>query len=165
MTVAHLGLGSNVGDRAANLTRALALLAERGVRVTEISPVYETDPVGYADQPAFLNAACSVETELSPHDLLATVKGVEDEVGRTPTFVSGPREIDVDIILYGDAVVEEEDLVIPHPRMAVRAFVLVPLADIAAGAAHPGLGVTVGALLARVSGREGVRWWGRAPLG
>ncbi len=163
MTVAYLALGGNVGDRAANLSRALALLLGHGVRVLEVSPVYETDPVGYADQPPFLNAACRVETGLSPRGLLAAVKAVEAEVGRTPTFLNGPREIDVDIILYGDAVVEEEDLVIPHPRMAERAFVLVPLADVAADAVHPALAVTVTRLLTEVDDRDGVRRWGTLP--
>lgn len=163
MTVAYLALGSNVGDRAANLSRALALLPGYGVRVTEVSPVYETDPVGYAEQPPFLNAACRAETALSPHELLAAVKAVEAEVGRTPTFVHGPREIDVDIILYGDVRVDTEDLVIPHPRMAQRAFVLVPLADIAGEVVHPALGATVASLLASVEGRDGVRWWGPPP--
>lgn len=167
MTVAYLALGGNVGERAANIARALDLLGARGIRVRDVSPLYETDPVGYADQPPFLNAACRVETALTPRELLAAVKAVEAEVGRTPTFVSGPREIDLDIILYGDTVLDEPDLVIPHPRMAERAFVLVPLADIASDAAsdaaHPTLGATVAELLARVSGREGVRLWGPPP--
>ena len=163
MTVAYLALGGNVGDRAANIARALDLLGARGIRVRDVSPVYETDPVGYADQPRFLNAACRVETALTPRELLAAVKAVEAEVGRTPTFVSGPREIDLDIILYGDTVLDEPDLVIPHPRMAQRAFVLVPLADIAADAAHPTLSATVAELLAAVGGREGVRLWAPPP--
>ena len=104
-----------------------------------------------------------METALSPRGLLAAVKAVEAEVGRTTTFPNGPREIDVDIILYGDAIVEEEDLVIPHPRMAERAFVLVPLADVAADAVHPALGLTVTRLLTEVDGRDGVRRWRTLP--
>ena len=163
MTVAYLALGGNVGDRAANLARALALLPRHGVEVREVSPVYETAPVGFTGQPLFLNAACRVETDLSPQGLLAAVKAVEAEVGRTPTFHHGPREIDVDIIFYGEACVEEPGLVIPHPRMAQRAFVLVPLADVAADAVHPTLGVTVADLLSQVEGGDSVRWWGPTP--
>ena len=163
MTVAYLALGGNMGDRSANLSRALALLPQHGVHVLEVSPVYETDPVGYADQPPFLNAACRVKTALSPRELLEAVKAVEAEVGRTPTFLNGPREIDVDIILFGDEIVEEDDLVIPHPRMTGRAFVLVPLVDVAADAVHPALGVTVTELLTEVDGRDGVRRWGTLP--
>ena len=163
MIVAYLGLGSNVGDRAVNLSQALHLLGERGVQVQAVSPIYETDPVGFTEQPPFLNAACRVETTLSPSELLATVKAVEAAIGRTPSFANGPREIDLDIIFYADARVEEDGLTIPHARMAERAFVLQPLADIAPEVAHPVLGVTVAELLAAVDGRAGVRWWGAVP--
>ena len=161
MTTAYLGLGSNVGVRESNLRQALKFLSGHGDAVQEISPVYETNPVGYADQPAFLNCVCRFETELKPKDLLSTVKGIEGLVGRAPTFQNGPREIDIDILFYGDVVVESKVLTIPHVRIAERAFVLVPLADIAPEIVHAGSGQTVAELLNSVDGKEGVRLWGR----
>ena len=163
MTTVYLGLGSNVGVREDNLRQALKFLTGHGSSVQQQSPVYETDPVGYADQPPFLNCVCQVETDLSPEDILSTIKSIEDAVGRTPTFRNGPREIDIDILFYGDVVLEIEGLTIPHPRIAERAFVLVPLADIARDVAHPVTGQTVAMLLASVEGKEGVRLWGQLP--
>lgn len=165
MTTAYLGLGSNVGSREGNLRQALKFLSGHGDAVQEVSPVYETDPVGYADQESFLNCACRFETDLKPKELLATVKGIEGLVGRTPTFQNGPREIDIDILLYGDVVVESEELTIPHARMAERAFVLVPLADIAPDIVDPVSGKTVAELFDSVDGKEGVRLWGELLLG
>jgi 2-amino-4-hydroxy-6-hydroxymethyldihydropteridine diphosphokinase len=161
MTTVYLGLGSNVGSREGNLRQALKFLNGPADAVQEVSPVYETDPVGFADQGSFLNCVFRFETELKPKDLLSTVKGIEGLVGRTPTFPNGPREIDIDILLYGDLVMASEVLTIPHPRMAERAFVLVPLADIAPDVAHAASGLTVAELLDSVDGKEGVRLWGR----
>lgn len=150
MPTATIALGSNLGDRAANLAAAIAHLDERG-RVTAISPVYETPPWGVTDQPAYYNQVVQVQTELAPHALLQALKETEAELGRDPGGRRyGPRLIDFDIVLYGDLVLTSYSLTIPHPRLIERAFVLVPLADIAPGLVHPRLGVTVRQLLARV---------------
>ena len=155
MVEVFLGLGSNLGDREENLREALRRLAG-GVQIDAVSSFYDTDPVGYLDQRAFLNAVCSGQTELTPEDLLALAKSVEAEMGRQPTFRDGPRLIDVDILAYGNEVAITDDLAIPHPRMAERAFVLVPLSEIAPGWRHPVLGKTARELAAGVS-HDGVR--------
>lgn len=159
----YLGLGSNLGDRLAALTDALDLLdAAPGLTLTAVSSVYETAPWGVVEQPAFLNLAAGLATTLAPVDLLAVCQGVERRVGRTPTYRWGPRVIDIDILLYGDAVVSRDkpDLQIPHPRLRERAFVLAPLGEIAADVKAPPDGATVGELLAEVAGVDGVKRWG-----
>src|SRR2546426_525753 len=132
----YLGLGSNLGDREANIRSAIALLSQH-LAIVKAAPIYETEPLGYADQPSFLNTACLVSTELSPEELLRLAKNIEKEIGRTPSFLNGPREIDIDILMYGDLVLDIPGLSIPHLRIAERAFVLVPLAEIAPGVVHP----------------------------
>jgi 2-amino-4-hydroxy-6-hydroxymethyldihydropteridine diphosphokinase len=140
---AYLGLGSNLGDRPENLGRAVALLGARdGVAVVRTSSVYETAPVGPA-QPDFLNAVAEVDTTLSPRDLLEACLGVEEEMGRVRGERWGPRVIDVDLLLYDDERVDEPNLVVPHPRMHERAFVLVPLAELAPDVVLPD-GRTIG---------------------
>jgi 2-amino-4-hydroxy-6-hydroxymethyldihydropteridine diphosphokinase len=133
MTRAYVGLGANVGNRRENLDRAVELLAaERGVRVLAVSSVRETDPVGYQDQPRFLNAACAVETELGPRELLERLLAIERALGRErtgPRF--GPRTIDLDLLLYGDETLDQPGLTVPHPRLAERLFVLEPLHELA----------------------------------
>jgi 2-amino-4-hydroxy-6-hydroxymethyldihydropteridine diphosphokinase len=127
-----LGLGSNIGDRAASINRARRLIdGVSGVRVIRASSLIETKPVGYEDQPDFINAVIEIETTLPPRDLLFEIKRIEREMGREETFRFGPRIIDIDILLFGDRVVDEPGLVIPHPRMHERRFVLEPLAEIA----------------------------------
>ena len=157
--IAYLGLGSNLGDREDNLRKALSLLGQQG-RLTAISSVYETEPWEYTPQPLFLNLVCAVETHLGPWELLELAQGVERRLGRVVTFRYGPRTIDVDILLYGDEVMETSRLQIPHPGIPERAFILVPLAEIAPGLVHPRLKKTIGELLAEVPGREGVSRWG-----
>ena len=154
-TTAYLGLGSNLGDREVNLREALSLLG-RGESLTALSSVYETEPWGYTSQPPFLNLVCALETNLSPHGLLELAHGVERELGRAPTFRYGPRSMDVDILLYGNEVIQTPDLQVPHPLISQRAFVLVPLAEIAPGLVHPSLGKSIEELLAEVPGREKV---------
>lgn len=141
-----LALGSNLGDRAANLRAALGLLAERGARAVRVSAAWETPPVP-ADQPRYLNAAAVVETDLAPEELLAVAKEVERLLGRRPSGRWRPRPIDVDLLFHGGREVASETLTLPHPRIAERAFVLLPLAEIADGPL-PVLGKSAAELLA-----------------
>ncbi|MGO4126351.1 2-amino-4-hydroxy-6-hydroxymethyldihydropteridine diphosphokinase [Inquilinus sp. YAF38] len=139
-------LGTNLGDREANLRRAIAWL-RRETTVDAVSAVYETAPMYDTDQGAFLNMCVAARTALSPEALLARLKAAEAEIGRVPSRPNGPRLIDLDLLLYGDRVVDRAELVVPHPRMAERGFVLAPAADVAAGWIHPGEGRSVAALL------------------
>ncbi len=151
----YLALGTNLGRRDANLRAALAALAP-DVRVRRVSPVYETEPWGFSDQPAFFNQVVEASTRLTPEELLSFLKYLEVRLGRQPTFRNGPRLIDVDILFYDDLVLEMETLSIPHPGLAERVFVLAPLADLAPKFPHPRLKVAIGDLLARLD-QAGVR--------
>lgn len=149
----YLGLGSNLGDRDANLRRAVEALAPEVV-VVQLSAVYDTAPVLVTEQPRFHNIAALCATALTPHSLLGYVKRIEAELGRVQNIRYGPRVIDVDILLYGQIVLETEDLTIPHPRLAERAFVLAPLAEIAPGLRHPVLGATIQQLADAVASQD-----------
>ncbi len=153
----YLGLGSNMGDRQQNLDRALDLLSQR-LRVTRVSSAYDTEPVGNVNQPRFLNLVCQVYTRLAPQALLALAKGIECKLGRT-SVTQQPRPIDIDILFYGDLVLDTPELVIPHPRLANRAFVLVPLTEIAPDLIHPIYRKTIKELLSRSTETQGVLKW------
>ena len=137
----YLGLGSNLGNRQENLDWALDLLSQR-VRMGKVSSVYETEPVGNLNQPRFLNIVCEAYTRLEPEQLLVLGKGIETKLGRTGKS-NDPRPIDIDVLFYGDRVIDTPELVIPHPRLHERAFVLIPLAEIAPELVHPVMGKTV----------------------
>ena len=158
MSKVYLSLGSNLGDREDALCRALTLLAA-AVSVQAVSALYETDPVGYAAQGPFLNAVVRGETGLAPGDLLAKAKEIEQQVGRTPTVRWGPRVVDVDILMYGEARVREEGLEIPHPRLAERRFVLTPLREIAGDLVHPVTMERIADLEAKARQTSEVRLW------
>lgn len=148
MARAYLSIGSNLGGRLENCLIAVAKLAHAGeVEVSSVSAAYETEPQGKTDQPDFVNVAVEVETQLSPHALLDVCKQIEDRMGRSPGERWGPRVIDLDVLLYEDRVVEDDDLVLPHPRMHERRFVLQPLVEIAAMVRHPLLEKTSAELL------------------
>ncbi|TML90052.1 MAG: 2-amino-4-hydroxy-6-hydroxymethyldihydropteridine diphosphokinase [Actinobacteria bacterium] len=149
---AYVGLGSNLGDREATLRQAVAALREvPGVRIVAVSAFRETDPVGFLDQPRFLNGAAAIETELSPQELLAALLEVERGLGRIRGGERyGPRTVDLDLLVYGDVTLAEPGLEIPHPRLHERRFALEPLAELAPGLEIPGKG-PVEALLAELN--------------
>lgn len=154
-TTIYLALGTNLGDRAANVRAAVHMLAPE-IQVERMSSLYETEPAYVTDQPRFLNAALRATTGLDPHLLLAKLKRVERDLGRVATVRNGPRLIDLDVLLYGDLTLCIEQLVVPHPRIAERPFVLVPLAEIAPDLLIPGYAETVSALAERVHGNGDV---------
>ncbi len=151
MPIAYIALGSNLGDREAILVAATDRLGGLG-RVVARSSLYQTEPVGYRDQPAFLNAALALETELEPLPLLYALLSIERELGRDRSrgLPKGPRILDLDLLLLGDAIVAAEDLTLPHPALAHRRFVLAPLAEIAPDLRHPQLKQTMTDLLAQL---------------
>lgn len=154
--IAYLSLGSNLGDRAATLRAAVAQLEVAG-RVVAVSALYETQPVEVQDQPWFLNCVAAIETGKSPRELLQLALGIEAAMGRIRMRDKGARKIDIDLVLLGDSVVDEQGLKIPHPSMHLRRFVLEPLVEIAPEARHPGLGKTARELLAALGEAQTVR--------
>ncbi|MGE5569403.1 MAG: 2-amino-4-hydroxy-6-hydroxymethyldihydropteridine diphosphokinase [Rhodospirillales bacterium] len=153
MKTVYLSLGSNLGDRERNLREAIRMLGEAGVRVLRISSLYETEPVDLRDQPWFLNLVLEAETELFPKQLLARIRKIELDLGRKRLRPKGPRTADIDILLYGDFVIDTEELTVPHPRMAERRFVLEPLAELAPELRHPVTRRTIRELLAGTAGQ------------
>lgn len=161
MATAYLCLGSNLGEREKNLTQALSLLSQE-INMEKVSPVYETEPVGYKEQPLFLNLVCQITTDLNPRELLRLAKNIERKMGRAPSRqINSPRLIDIDILFYDNTIIETQDLTIPHPRLSQRAFVLIPLAEIAPKLVHPVLGNSIAELASNVPGTSGVRKYNR----
>lgn len=158
LVAVYLSLGSNLGDREKNIAQALELLTPK-VSIDRTSSLYETEPVGHLEQPRFLNAVCRATTRLTPWELLDLVKGIEEALGRLPSFPNAPRPIDIDIIFYADQVINSPRLTIPHPRLEERAFVLIPLAEIAPDLVHPASRRKVRELVKEVRELEGVRKW------
>lgn len=155
LAIAYLGLGSNLGEREENLRQALTLLSAK-VNLEEVSSVYETEPVGFKEQPLFLNMTCRISTNLPPEELFHLAKDIETRMGRVPSFPNAPRIIDIDILFYDNTIMETQNLTIPHPRLHGRAFVLIPLAEIAPDLVHPRLSKSIAHLVKDVEGQEGV---------
>ncbi len=164
MSFLVLGVGSNLfandtkNGRKRNIEQAIELLIENGMRLEYKSSIYESEPVSEIEQPRFLNVALGLKTELAPQACLKLVQQIETKLGRVRTVKNGPRTIDLDILFYDQLVISSKDLVIPHPRMHQRAFVLVPLAEILPDYLHPVYNMTVAELLTRVK-TEGVKLW------
>lgn len=157
MKRAYISIGSNLGDRAGYLRRALDLVQEqKGARLVQVSSLYETEPVGGVEQGKFLNAVFSLDTALGPYELLGVLQEIEAHLGRKRDLRWGPRTVDLDILCYGETVLEDPLLTLPHPRLTERAFVLVPLVEIAPSLEHPLSGKTMAAHLEALADRGGV---------
>ena len=157
MQAVYIGFGSNIGDRLTHIQNAIhALSKTEGITLQKISAVYKTDPVGYEAQAHFLNGVAAIQTDLPPLSLLHTLKDIEIAIGRKHRIRWGPREIDLDILIYGDLCLQTEKLVIPHPEMHLRRFVLVPLAEIVPDLVHPVFQETVQILLERLEDEKSV---------
>ena len=161
-TTVYLSLGSNLGDREKNLRTAIAALADAKARVIRVSSFYETEPVDLREQPWFLNCAVQAETELPPLELLRALRAIESQMGSKKLVPKGPRLIDLDILLYGDEIIDTPELQVPHPRMLMRRFVLMPLAEIAPNFKHGSWKGTVSRLLKNLPDPSVVRKFERA---
>jgi 2-amino-4-hydroxy-6-hydroxymethyldihydropteridine diphosphokinase len=155
MVKAYLGLGSNMGDREYNAKEAIGLLGDK-CKILRISSLYETEPVGYVNQDWFLNCVVEVETELEPRELLSFLQSIEERLKRTRRVKYGPRTIDLDILFYGDMMIDSDDLRIPHPRLHERLFVLAPLSEISPDYVHPVLKKSIGELASALKNPEKV---------
>ena len=154
---AYLSLGSNMGDREKNLRVAIDALPHAGVAIAKVSSFYETEPVDFLDQPWFLNCVVEAETHFDPFMLLRALREIETKMGSKKVVAKGPRLIDMDILLYGSETIDTPDLQVPHPRMHLRRFVLVPLAEIAPSLRHPSWAKTISELAAVTTDRSEVR--------
>jgi 2-amino-4-hydroxy-6-hydroxymethyldihydropteridine diphosphokinase len=159
----YLSLGSNLGDRGANLERAIESLSDIGVRVLRRSSIYETEPVDVLEQPWFLNCVVEAETSLEPRELLHGLQAIERKLGSRKLVPRGPRIIDLDVLFYETAIIHADGMEIPHPRLPERRFVLVPVAELAPGLRHPVLRATAAELLAATQDRSAVRIWQPPP--
>lgn len=157
MTTVYLSLGSNLADREKNLRDAIAALPSAGARPTRASSIYETEPVDFTEQPWFLNCVVEAETQVPPLELLHALRAIESRFGSKKEFAKGPRLLDIDILVYGDIVMDTPELQVPHPRMTQRRFVLAPLTELAPGLRHRSWSATASELLARSEDRSEVR--------
>lgn len=155
--IAYIGIGSNLGDREGNIKRGLSLLEENlHIQITDSSSFYNTEPVGYKDQDDFLNGVIKISTTLEAHDLMKSLHSIEQLINLQPRVKWGPRWIDLDMLFYDNLTIEEDNLIIPHPRLHERGFVLMPLVEIAPDLIHPRFKLTVKELLDRIEDRNRV---------
>ena len=158
--IAYLSIGSNIGDRLKTFQKAIQMLeAYNGIRVEKLSSIYETDPVGYTNQACFLNAVIKISTTLNPEELLQTCLFIESKLGRKREIRWGPRTLDLDILLYNQENIETESLIVPHPRMQERAFVITPLMELDPGIKLPNVNAALDDILNQIPDKEGVRLW------
>lgn len=156
----YIGLGSNLGNKEENIRKAIDLMREKS-KILKISSLYETEPVGYKEQDWFLNCAIEIETELKPHELLKFLLSIEKRLGRIRKIKNGPRAIDLDILFYSNRIINKNDLIVPHPRLHKRLFVLEPLKEICPDLIHPNLDVSIRKMLAGLISPEMVKLYKR----